>query len=69
MVVDYKDIKDVELAIQNHLCPKWFLLLSLVLRQWFGCYFLKYHPLFILKIRKDVAQIVFCCSRDWRFKG
>ena len=68
MVVDYKDIKDVELASQNHLGPKWFLLLS-VLRQWFGCYFLIYHPLFILKIRNDVAQFVVCCSRDWRFKG
>ena len=28
-----------------------------------------YHTLFLLKIRKDVAKFVVCCSRDWRFKG
>ena len=29
----------------------------------------KYHTLFTLKIEKNVANIVVCCSRDWRFKG
>ena len=24
---------------------------------------------FFLKIGKDVAKLVVCCSRDWRFKG
>ena len=30
---------------------------------------MKYHTLFLLKTRKDVAKFVVCCSRDWRFKG
>ena len=30
---------------------------------------MKYHSLFLSKIRKDVAKFVVCCSRDWRFKG
>ena len=30
---------------------------------------MKYHPLFFLKIKKDVAKFVICCSRDWCFKG
>ena len=29
---------------------------------------MKYRTLF-LKIRKDVAKFVVCCSCDWRFKG
>ena len=30
---------------------------------------MKYHPLFLSEIRKDVAKFVVCCSCDWRFKG
>ena len=30
---------------------------------------MKYHTLFLLKISKDVAKFVICCSRDWHFKG
>ena len=30
---------------------------------------MKYHTLFLLKIGKDVAKFVVCCSCDWRFKG
>ena len=30
---------------------------------------MKYHALFLLKTRKDVAKFVVCCSRDWHFKG
>ena len=30
---------------------------------------MKYHSLFLLKIRKDVTKFVICCSRDWRLKG
>ena len=30
---------------------------------------MKYHSLFLSKIRKDVEKFVVCCSRDWRFKG
>ena len=30
---------------------------------------MKYFTLFFLKIRKDVAKFVVCCSRDRRFKG
>ena len=29
----------------------------------------QYHTLFFVKIGKDVAKFVVCCSRDWRFKG
>ena len=29
---------------------------------------MKCHPLFFSKNKKDVAKIVVCCSRDWRFK-
>ena len=28
---------------------------------------MKYHTLFLWKIRKDVTKFVVCCSRDWRF--
>ena len=28
----------------------------------------EYHTLFLLKIGKNVANFVFCCSRDWRFR-
>ena len=27
---------------------------------------MKYHTLFLLRIRKDVAKFVVCCSRDWQ---
>ena len=27
------------------------------------------HASFLLKIRKDIADFVVCCSPDWRFKG
>ena len=30
---------------------------------------IQYHALFVLKIGKNVAKIVVCCSHDWRFKG
>ena len=30
---------------------------------------MKYNYLFLLKIRKDVAKFVVCCSHDWHFKG
>ena len=30
---------------------------------------MKYHSLFLSKIRKDVAKFVVCYSRDWLFKG
>ena len=30
---------------------------------------MKYHILFFLKIKKDVAKFVVCCSRVWRCKG
>ena len=30
---------------------------------------MKYHTLFFLKIRKNVAKFVVCFSRDWRFKS
>ena len=30
---------------------------------------MKYHTLFLSKIREEVAIFVVCCSRDWRFKG
>ena len=30
---------------------------------------MKYHTLFLSKIRKDVAKFVVCCSRDFRFKS
>ena len=30
---------------------------------------MKYHSLFISKIRKEVAKFVVCCSCDLRFKG
>ena len=30
---------------------------------------MKYHSLFFLKIKKDVAEIALCCSCDWRLKG
>ena len=30
---------------------------------------MKYHSFFFLKIKKDVAKFVVCCSCDWRFKG
>ena len=30
---------------------------------------MKYHNLFFLKSRKNVAKFVVCCSCDWRFKG
>ena len=30
---------------------------------------MKYRSLFLLKIRKDVAKFVVCCSGDWRIKG
>ena len=29
---------------------------------------MKYHSLFLLKIRKVAAKFVVCCSRDWRFR-
>ena len=30
---------------------------------------MKYHTVFVSKIKKDVAEIPVCYSRDWRFKG
>ena len=30
---------------------------------------MKYHTLFLLKIRETVAKFVVCCSRDWRFRN
>ena len=30
---------------------------------------MKYHSLFLSKIRKDVTKFVVCCSCDWRFKS
>ena len=30
---------------------------------------MKHHTIFFLKIRKDVARFVICCSHDWHFKG
>ena len=29
---------------------------------------MKYHSLFLSKIRKYVAKFVICCSCDWRFR-
>ena len=30
---------------------------------------MKYHALFLCKIKKDIIKFVICCSRDWHFKG
>ena len=30
---------------------------------------MEYRTLFFLKIKKDVAKCVVCCSCDWRFKS
>ena len=30
---------------------------------------MKYHSLFLSKIRNDVAKFAVCCSCDWRIKG
>ena len=30
---------------------------------------MKYHSLFLSKIRKDATKFVVCCSRDWHFKS
>ena len=30
---------------------------------------MKYHIFFFSKIQEDVIKFVFCCSRNWRFKG
>ena len=37
-----------------------------------ACYFMrivKYHTLFLSKIRKEVKIFVVCCRRDWLFEG